>query len=270
MSISIKDNSKTEQIEHPGNTVSQCCLSFAEDMVNVAKREFLSRVSHEMLTPMNAIMGMAQIAMNEEPSDKVKECIAEIDKASRQLLGLIHGLLDVTDRTDSTPGHIDVVFSLNTLLCEISKKIPTYAPEKQQTINYNIDPLIPILLYGNKNGLTQVISHLMDNAVKFTPEYGSIHFSARQLCRENGIVTMQMEVTDNGTGISKELHDAIFSIFGQADENISQKYGGVGLGLPLSKRIIEMMDGKIWVESEPDKGAKFAFTCKLRHISHDN
>ena len=120
------------------------------------------------------------------------------------------------------------------------------------------------MLSGDEKRLKQVINIFLSNAIKFTPENGEICFDARKISEDDIMITIQIEVTDNGIGISKEQQDKLFSIFEQADGSLSREYGGIGLGLALSKRIIEMMDGDIWVESELGKGSKFYLTCKLK------
>ena len=109
-----------------------------------------------------------------------------------------------------------------------------------------------------------MLVNLLANAVKFSPEYGKIYFNANLLNEDSEIITLQIEVIDNGIGITKEQQKRLFDIFEQADGGSTRKHGGIGVGLALSKRIIDMMGGNIWVESEPDKGAKFTFTCKLK------
>jgi len=138
------------------------------------------------------------------------------------------------------------------------------ASEKQQTINFKIDPTIPESMIGDEKRLKQVAANLLANAIKFTPEQGEIVFEIRVINSDKGIITLQVTVADNGIGISKEQQDKLFVIFEQVDGSLTRRYGGIGIGLALSKRIIEMMGGKIWVESELDKGAAFHFTCKLQ------
>ena len=136
--------------------------------------------------------------------------------------------------------------------------------KKRQKLNFKIDPLIPESLIGDEKRLAQVISNLLTNAVKFSPEYGEIHLLAHKLNEDNGIITLLIEVADNGIGISKNKQESIFNIFGQVDSSSSRELGGVGLGLPISKRIVEEMKGKIWVDSDLGKGSKFTFTCEIK------
>ena len=231
-----------------------------------AKSEFLSRVSHEMLTPMNAVMGMSQIAKMSSSPEKIKECLSKLDEASRHLLRLIHDLLDISGGKDGGKfGPDNAVFDFSVMFRGILKETGGGALKKQQTLTFNIDPAIPEVLTGDERRLSTVINNLLSNAVKFTPEYGKIHIdaSAAGENKQNGTIELQFEISDNGIGISKKHQREIFSIFEQVDGGLARKQGGAGLGLPISKRIAEMMGGEIKVDSEPGRGSKFTFTCKL-------
>ena len=229
-----------------------------------AKSEFLARMSHEMRTPMNAIIGLMEvIKMPKVPAENVKEYLNEIDIASHRLLNLINDVLDVSGMEYGTFKLSDSVFDVGAMVQDILQATNYIASEKQQTLNFNVDPAIPASLTGDGKHLKQVITALLANAVKFTPKQGEICFAARLLDEDNGIITLQIEVSDNGIGISTEQQDKLFDLFEQVDGGSTRKHGGIGIGLALSKRIIEMMGGKIWVDSELGKGAKFTFTCKL-------
>jgi signal transduction histidine kinase len=230
-----------------------------------AKSEFMARMSHEMRTPMNAIMGMTRLAqMKSSGPEKINNCLDKINDASGQLLRLIDDVLDISGMEHDIFKLAASSFSFRTMFQGILKDMVIYADKKQQSIDYAIDQSIPEPLIGDEKRLGQVIANLLANAVKFTPERGEIRFAACALGEDNGVATLQIEVADNGIGISKEQQSEIFTIFEQADGSLSRKYGGIGLGLPLSRRIIEMMGGKIWVDSELGKGSKFTFTCKAR------
>jgi CheY-like chemotaxis protein len=135
--------------------------------------------------------------------------------------------------------------------------------EKQQVFHLGIDKNIPARLLGDDQRLSQVITNLLSNAVKFTPEKGSIRLDARLTGDEDGLCTIQFEVTDTGIGISDEQQERLFTSFQQADSGTSRKFGGTGLGLAISKRIVELMGGRIWIESELGKGAVFFFTVQM-------
>ena len=231
---------------------------------NRAKDDFMSHMSHEMLTPMNAIIGTTQVIKMRCNPNILDEDLDDIETASRHLLKLINDLLDMTDGKDGAFILVKSAFSFDEMFQGVMKDISSAIGEKQQTISFDIDRAIPPALIGDEKRLGQVISNLLLNANKFTKEHGEIHFSARMLNEENEIVDLQIEVRDNGIGISKEQQKEIFNLFMQVDGGLNRKEGGVGIGLPLSEHIVELMGGKIWVESELEKGTTFTFTCKLK------
>ena len=231
-----------------------------------AKSEFLSRMSHEMLTPMNAIMGMMQLVRMYGLPDYIKENMDEMDTASQNLLKLINDVLDVSGMEYGSFTLSESVFDFNEMVKDVLQELGYNASAKHQTFYSSIAPEIPASLTGDEKRLKQVIVNLLGNAVKFTPEHGEIDFKARVLNEDNEMITLQIEVDDNGIGISKEQRNSLFDIFEQVDGGYKRKHGGIGIGLALSKRVIEMMDGNIWVESELKQGAKFTFTCKLKKV----
>ena len=228
---------------------------------NRVKSEFLARMSHEMLTPMNAITGMLQIVKLKGLPDTINEYITEIIRASDHLLNLINGVLDISGTEYGVFKLASETFNFDTMVTGVLETAQYNASQKKQTVKSHIDSTIPTLLKGDEMRLKQVIGNLLANAVKFSPESSEINFEARLLHKESDKITMQFEVADNGIGISKEQQDGLFTIFEQVDGSITRKHGGIGIGLALSKRIIEMMGGTITLESELQKGAKFTFTC---------
>jgi len=234
-----------------------------------AKSEFLARMSHEMRTPMNVIMGMTQIIKMRGIPDHLTNYFNKIDTASQQMIRLIDDLLDITGIEYGVFKLTDSIFNFNSMVETLSQEIGYNASEKQQTLKFKIDPEIPLSLCGDEKRLKQVITTLLANAVKFTPDNGEIFFEAIVLKedappKQPDTITLRIEVTDNGIGIAKDQQSKLFTIFEQADGGSSRKHGGIGAGLALSKHIIEKMDGTIWMESDLNKGASFFFTCKLR------
>jgi PAS domain S-box-containing protein len=228
---------------------------------NQAKSEFMARMSHEMLTPMNAIMGMTQIAkMTGDP--KTKKYLDEIYSTSRDLLRMIKDVLDMSNMEFDILKLNITTFSFYAVFERAMKAVELVIEKKQQKFSADVDHSLPPYLSGDERRLTQVITNLLKNAVKFTPDHGEVRFSAHVL-ENNEKVTLQIEVADNGIGISKEQQENLFTIFEQADGSNTRQFGGMGLGLAFSKRIIEMMGGRIWVESKVGKGSTFTFTCVL-------
>lgn len=225
-----------------------------------AKSEFLSRMSHEMRTPMNAILGMTNLARNTTDPARRNEYLEKSAAAARNLLLLIEDVLDIADLSDGKfkLGCDDIRFQA--MLQSILKQSNHMFESKRQTLSADIDPAIPETLIGDEMRLVQVIDKLLSNACKFTPEHGSINVKARVIGSENNRADIQVDITDDGIGIPADMLDMIFAPFEQADGGIDRKYGGTGLGLPLAKSIVEMMSGTIGVKSEPGAGSTFSFT----------
>ncbi|MCL1828331.1 MAG: ATP-binding protein [Oscillospiraceae bacterium] len=232
-----------------------------------AKSSFLSAMSHEIRTPLNAIIGMTNFARGTDDSEKKEEFLRKADTAARHLLRMVDEMLSIIDIED---GRFELArrdFSFSALLDRVTAGIWFHADEKRQTLYADIDPNIPDMLRGDGERLAKPLDIILDNAVKFTPENGDIRFSIRLIGEENETVTLQIEVADNGVGISDEKKEVIFNLFEQADAGIDRKYGGTGLGLALAKRLIELMGGEIRVESELGKGAKFIWTVKIETVN---
>jgi len=226
--------------------------------------DFLSRMSHEMLTPMNSIIGMSQLIDMTIDLNEAKRFNKEIAAESQRLLGQIHDLLDVSGKRVDAFKLAKLPFSFKSMFKIALKVVSPVSNKKKQTLDFEVVPLVPLNFIGDEERLAQVITNLLLNAIKFTPDQGEIKLSGHLLEEDKETVTIQIDITDNGIGIAKEEQEAIFQLFEQVDKTVTRVYGGAGLGLPVAKRIVELMDGKIWVESELGKGSKFSFTCKLR------
>jgi len=235
-----------------------------EEYLSRAKSEFLSRMSHEMRTPMNAILGMLQVIKVSGIPDNIKNHCNSMTEAAHTLMRYIDDVLDISDLGYGTFKLSEAEFDFKAMVFEVLKNADSNASKKKQILDCKVDSTIPELLHGDEKRLKQVITSILANAVKFTSEEGDIFFTANKTSEEDGIIAIQIEVSDNGIGISKEQQDKLFSIFEQADGSLTRAHGGMGIGLALSKRIIEMMGGTIWVESELGKGSKFIITCKLK------
>jgi len=264
------------RIEHDLNTVLklQADLIAAKELAehnreiaehsNRAKSDFLSRMSHEMRTPLNIITSLMQIINYQSVPEQIKEYLNEMHEASKNLQHLIEDVLDISNTEYGMFKLSNSVFDADLMFKEILQTASYNSSKKKQTIKSKLDPTIPSSLKGDEKRLKQVITNLLANAIKFTPEKGEILFESEVIDFCNGIITLQITVADNGIGIAKEQQDKLFEIFEQVDGSSTRKHGGIGIGLPLSKRIVELMGGKIWVESELNKGAIFHFTCKLQ------
>jgi signal transduction histidine kinase/CheY-like chemotaxis protein len=228
-----------------------------------AKSDFLSNMSHEMRTPMNAIIGMTMIGKSASDIEKKDYAFDKIENASTHLLGVINDVLDMS-KIEAGKFELSLVeFNIEKLIQKVVNVINFRVDEKHQLLTVNLDSQIPGNLNGDDQRLAQVVTNLLTNAVKFTPERGSIHLSARLIMEKKGMCTVQIEVKDTGIGISTEQQSRLFSSFEQAESSTSRKFGGTGLGLAISKHIVELMGGKIWFESKLGIGSTFAFTVLL-------
>ena len=229
-----------------------------------AKGDFLSRMSHEIRTPLNAITGMVGIARNTTDLDRISYCLNRVDGASKHLLGIINDILDMS-KIEADKFELDLrEFEFEKMLMGVVNVINFRAEEKKQNFIVNLDRNIPVSIVGDDLRLSQVITNLLSNAVKFTPEGGVVKLNIKKTQDVDDGIYFQIEVEDNGIGISEEQQNRIFNSFEQADGGIARKYGGTGLGLVISRRIVELMGGKIWVESKEGYGSKFIFTMKAR------
>jgi PAS domain S-box-containing protein len=237
----------------------------AAEAASRAKSEFLSNMSHEMRTPMNAIIGMVGIGRASDDINKKEYCLGKIEEASRHLLRVINDILDMSkiEAQKFTLNNID--FTFDEMLRQVMTVSEPRIVEKEQVFEVVIDPAIPSRLRGDDQRLAQVITNLLSNAMKFTPEKGHIRLEARLLNSQAGLCTLEFKVTDNGIGISAEQQAELFVSFQQADMSITRRFGGTGLGLAISKQIVTMMGGDIGVQSEPDKGSVFFFTVQMEY-----
>jgi PAS domain S-box-containing protein len=231
-----------------------------------AKTHFLARMSHEMRTPMNAIIGMTNIARTSD-GERTTYCLDKISEASQHLLGVIDDVLDMSNlETDSLELSCAEV-GLENMLRRVTDSFLFSINERKQKFIADYDKNLPANIITDEKRLSQVISNLLSNAVKFTPESGSITFTASVSARENDLCTLLFAVKDTGIGMSEDEKRHIFVPFEQADGGLSRKYEGTGLGLAISKRLVEMLDGRIWAESELDAGSSFFFEIKARSVS---
>ncbi|MDR0442625.1 MAG: response regulator [Treponema sp.] len=234
------------------------------ESANYAKSIFLSNMSHEIRTPMNAIIGMTAIGLSAKDSERKNYCLSRIEDASSHLLGVINDILDMSKIEANKLELAQTEFSFEKMLQRVVNVVIFFIEEKKHNFTVHIDGHIPAFLAGDEQRLAQVITNLLGNAVKFTPEGGTINLDAHLWREKDGVCTIQVSVADNGIGISAEQQERLYKTFQQAEHHITRKFGGSGLGLTISKKIVEMMGGKIWVESELNKGSVFTFTIKLK------
>ena len=233
------------------------------EVASKAKGDFLSNMSHEIRTPMNAIIGMTAIAKSSDSLERVMYSVDKIGDASNHLLGVINDILDMSKIEANKLELSAAEFHFEKMLQRVVNVVNFRVEEKKQKFKVFIDAAIPPFMVGDDQRLAQVITNLVGNAVKFTPDGGSITLHTYFLGEENGVCEIKIAVADTGIGISEEHQSLLFQSFSQAESDTTRKFGGTGLGLTISKSIVELMDGRIWLDSKPGEGSTFTFTFKM-------
>jgi signal transduction histidine kinase/CheY-like chemotaxis protein len=226
------------------------------------KSNFLSAMSHEMRTPMNAIIGMTDIAKFTDDPQKKDYALDRIEEASVHLLGVINDILDMSKIEANKLELSYVEFSFHQMLQKVQTVIDPRVDEKNQIFTVTVDPNIPDTLFSDDQRLAQVIINLLSNAVKFTDENGRISLEAVLLDDEEGVYEIQITVSDTGIGLDEDQIGRLFLSFEQAESGTARKYGGTGLGLAISKSIVSLLGGEIRVKSTPGEGSQFYFSFK--------
>ncbi len=259
--IDITERKKAEEERLTAQKRAELLAREAE-AANKSKSEFLARMSHEIRTPMNAILGMAELLSETELTAEQKKYIDIFSGAGDALLLLINDILDLS-KIES--GQIEIektCFDLNKLLNETVSIMGIKAKEKGIKINCNVLNDVPVNLEGDPTRLRQIIINLIGNSLKFTDK-GRVSIKVENNSIDNKRGFLLFSVSDTGSGIPKDKQQTIFDSFAQADSSVTRKHGGTGLGLAISQKLVELMGGKIYVESEPGKGSVFYFTCKF-------
>jgi len=229
-----------------------------------AKSNFLATMSHEMRTPMNAIIGMSSIGKNAKNLERKNESFEKIEKASKHLLGVINDVLDMSKIEAGMLTLDEVPFNIEDIIVNVSIVHHFHFEKKNQVFHYHIKPDVPKTVIADDQRLAQVLTNLVSNATKFTPEnkYIRIEVHLESESKDGDHCVLRFNVIDQGIGLSLSQQENLFQSFVQADSNTTRKYGGTGLGLAISKHIVGLMGGKIWVESDLGKGATFSFNVK--------
>ncbi len=228
-----------------------------------AKDEFLSTMSHEIRTPLNAVIGLTNIMLMEEHLPNQVENLQALKYSGEHLLGLINNILDLNKIHSGHVNYVESEFSVSDLLKELESNFKYVAKDKFLVFRISRDIGIPDDLLGDRMMIIQVLKNLLGNAFKFT-ERGLVELKIEKLELNNGLVKLRFSVSDTGIGIPIKKQKDIFDSFVQADYNTSRLYGGTGLGLTISKKILSFMNSDLSLNSNPGKGSNFAFDLNLK------
>ncbi|MDQ6975775.1 MAG: response regulator [Mariprofundaceae bacterium] len=240
----------------------------AEDATQ-AKSDFLANMSHEIRTPMNAILGLNYLALKTNLTDKQRDYLNKVQVSARSLLGIINDILDFS-KIEAGKLDIDPIeMQLDDVLTQLSDVASALAEDKGLELHFYKDPDIPSTLIGDSLRIHQILLNLISNAVKFT-ERGEVVVRiehALDATVEPHQIRLRFTIRDTGIGLNPQQIASLFQSFSQADSSTTRKYGGTGLGLAICKSLVELMHGRIWVESEPQVGSRFVFTVLLEKAS---
>ncbi|MDR0852515.1 MAG: response regulator, partial [Clostridiales Family XIII bacterium] len=256
--IVVEETDALADIERSLNT-----MMVNMERMSHAKNDFLSNMSHEIRTPMSAIIGMTEIAKNAEDRERIDFCLQKIEDNSKHLIGVINDILDFSKIESGKLLLEDELFSLSKDMDFIIEMFRSKVEEKNITLNLSLKNIRHDGIFSDALRLNQVLINLISNAVKFTDAGGRIDLEVGEIMYLNGESVYSFSVSDTGIGIEPEQAKKLFTAFVQANAGTTKKYGGTGLGLVISKSIVEKMGGEIDLESTPGEGSTFSFTIRV-------
>lgn len=242
--------------------VTQQTLLAAANASNEAQRDFLARMSHEIRTPMNGVLGMVRLALLSQDFEEQRGYIKKIESSATILLGIINGILDFSRLEAGKMSLENITFDLRQTLDDVCALIQPSIREKGLDLRVDIAETVPQYVRGDRLRLSQIFLNLLGNSVKFTLK-GHVDLKIYAHSQKDGRLLLDCTIADTGIGMTEEQQEAIFSPFVQADSSTSRKFGGTGLGLPITKALVELMGGEISVRSEQGWGTEFAFYVEI-------